>query len=379
MKVIVFALVAMVMQWSAGTRLMIVGKSGAIVRRGADLASDVVATLPKGSYAEAAGKEQEIVDKGRTKQRLQLLSPVDGWLSSNLVAAADDERPLDRELAVAVDLAERAGEAIVAIRAAHGLDTTEKAGGQGPVTEADRRADALICEGLRREFPGDSIVSEEGANADAAAERTWYVDPLDGTKNFVLPEGDAARRDWCVLIGLVVGDVPVLGVVHRPDATATWTGVVRPDGSREAVRTVAGVAEPLPRLDATALDAGPLKFAASPPVHPRFAPLVAKFAGRDAEAVPMGSAGLKAALVADGSAHMYPSSFAGMHAWDVAAGHALCRATGADLEALDGSKIAYAKDLVLSKGVLFAAPAVDADLKTKLRAMYAAIASRPRN
>ena len=99
----------MVMQWSAGTRLMIVGKSGAIVRRGADLASDVVATLPKGSYAEAAGKEQEIVDKGRTKQRLQLLSPVDGWLSSNLVAAADDERPLDRELAVAVDLAERAG------------------------------------------------------------------------------------------------------------------------------------------------------------------------------------------------------------------------------------------------------------------------------
>ena len=44
----------------------------------------------------------------------------------------------------------------------------------------------------------------------------------------------------------------------------------------------------------------------------------------------------KAALVADGSAHMYPSSFAGMHAWDVAAGHALCRATGADLEALDG-------------------------------------------
>ena len=150
-------------------------------------------------------------------------------------------------------------------------------------------------------------------------------------------------------------------------------------GVAAAARTVAGVSEPLPRLDATALDAGPLKFAASPPVHPRFAPLVAKFAGRGAEAVPMGSAGLKAALVADGSAHMYPSSFAGMHAWDVAAGHALCRATGADLEALDGSTIAYAKDLVLSKGVLFAAPAVDADLKTKLRAMYAAIASRPRN
>ena len=64
MKVIVFALVAMVMQWSAGTRLMIVGKSGAIVRRGADLASDVVATLPKGSYAEAAGKEPK-----KTKQQ----------------------------------------------------------------------------------------------------------------------------------------------------------------------------------------------------------------------------------------------------------------------------------------------------------------------
>lgn len=352
------------------------------MRRHADLASDIVATLPKGTVAQAAGSSVEVVDaKGTTKERLQVVSPVDGWLSANLIAEAGAASPtalaLERELMVAVELATKAGEEIVRIRAAHGLGTVQKAGGQGPVTEADLAADRLICDGLREAFPGDAIVSEEGRNSDGAASREWYVDPLDGTKNFVLPESDAARMDWCVLIGLVADGAPVLGVVHQPDRETTWTGVVGPDGSRRASRTVQGRTSALPVLDAAPLGRDEaLHFAASPPVHPRFAPLVAKFAKREAVAVPMGSAGLKAALVADGSAHCYPSSFGGMHCWDVAAGHALCRATGADLEAIDGSPIAYAKDAVLSKGVLFASPKVDAPLKQQLRDMYAAIARR---
>ena len=65
--------------------------------------------------------------------------------------------------------------------------------------------------------------------------------------------------------------------------------------------------------------------------------------------------------------------------------HGLSRNTSADgrdhllpagLEAIDGSPIAYAKDAVLSKGVLFASPKVDAPLKQQLRDMYAAIARR---
>ena len=113
------------------------------------------------------------------------------------------------------------------------------------------------------------------------------------------------------------------------------------------------------------------RFAASPPVRARFAEAVAAFVARPAVAVPVGSAGLKAAAVADGRAHAYPSSFRGMHAWDVCAGHALCRATGADLTALDGSPVAYEGTRPLDRGVLFAAPAFDATLKAALRDMYA--------
>ena len=87
----------------------------------------------------------------------------------------------------------------------------------------------------------------------------------------------------------------------------------------------------------------------------------------------VGSAGLKAAAVADGAADFYPSSFRGMHLWDVCAGHALCAAVGGSFEALDGSPVAYARTgdgMVLSKGVMFAGPTLDEPLKSKVRAMY---------
>ena len=107
--------------------------------------------------------------------------PVEGWLSASMVREWVPETAMyGEELEVARSLATRAGEEIVRIRSASGLGTVEKAGGQGPVTEADLSADRLICDGLRKAFPEDAIVSEEGDNGDASGgDREWYVDPLD--------------------------------------------------------------------------------------------------------------------------------------------------------------------------------------------------------
>lgn len=84
------------------------------------------------------------------------------------------------------------------------------------VTEFDGRAEAAIMQALTAAFPGDNIMGEEGGRQTGTSGRTWHVDPLDGTTNFVhgLPIFGTS-------IGLVAGGRPVLGVVTAP--VLGWT------------------------------------------------------------------------------------------------------------------------------------------------------------
>jgi myo-inositol-1(or 4)-monophosphatase len=81
------------------------------------------------------------------------------------------------------------------------------------VTEVDRRSESLITEGLSEKFPGHTIIGEEnsGFAKDIPEGYTWYVDPLDGTTNFVY------GIPFCsVSIGLAHGGKMVAGVVYDP-------------------------------------------------------------------------------------------------------------------------------------------------------------------
>lgn len=81
------------------------------------------------------------------------------------------------------------------------------------VTEVDRRSESLITGGLSEKFPGHTIIGEENSgNAEILPESyTWYVDPLDGTTNFVY------GIPFCsVSIGLACDGKMVAGVVYDP-------------------------------------------------------------------------------------------------------------------------------------------------------------------
>ena len=120
------------------------------------------------------------------------------------------------------DIALRAGEAILAV-----YDTdfdVEKKHDASPVTEADRRAEALILEALRREITDAyPIIAEEEVAAGRIPEIDggpfWLVDPLDGTKEFVKRQGE-----FTVNIALIEDGRPCLGVVHAPAKNATYWG-----------------------------------------------------------------------------------------------------------------------------------------------------------
>jgi histidinol phosphatase-like enzyme (inositol monophosphatase family) len=101
-----------------------------------------------------------------------------------------------------------------------------KGGGQfDPVTAADKGAEAVIREILAREFPGHGIIGEEYGSVNESADYVWTLDPIDGTRAFIL-----GLPTWGTLIGLQYQGQPLIGVMDQPftgerfwnDARAAW-------------------------------------------------------------------------------------------------------------------------------------------------------------
>src|SRR5215217_3644856 len=80
----------------------------------------------------------------------------------------------------------------------------------------------MLAEGLETRYK--SSISDVVSGADEAAERsgghrTWYIDPVDGTYNFL-----SRVPYWCSAIGLVDGAEPIAGAVYYPGANELWVG-----------------------------------------------------------------------------------------------------------------------------------------------------------
>ncbi|MFJ8478130.1 inositol monophosphatase family protein [Kitasatospora sp. NPDC094011] len=86
------------------------------------------------------------------------------------------------------------------------------------VTDLDLLAESLVVARIRERYPRDRILAEEAGLLDGdRPDRTWLIDPLDGSNNVVI--GLAA---YVVGIALCVGQQPVVGVVHDPVTGRTW-------------------------------------------------------------------------------------------------------------------------------------------------------------
>lgn len=120
---------------------------------------------------------------------------------------------LDRRLAVAADIARRAG--ALGMEFFRSIDSLkiESKGHQDLVSNADRDVETFVRAELAAAFPGDGIVGEEHAPVAGTTGRTWIIDPIDGTANFV--RGIPA---WCVVIAGVRDGVTEIGVIFEPSS-----------------------------------------------------------------------------------------------------------------------------------------------------------------
>lgn len=202
---------------------------------------------------------------------------------------------------------------------------------RSPVTAADRAASALIGDRLRALDTGIPVVCEEApdSHSEAAHERFWAVDPLDGTKEFLKHTGE-----FTVNIALIEDGQPVLGVVYVPVHARRYfalrgAGAFRSDGDAAAAPIAARAA------------ADPLAVVASRDhAGPRVAALLERLP--TAQTLSMGSS-LKFCLVAEGRADLYLRDVP-TREWDTAAAQCVVEcAGGVLLDLATRAPLAYGK------------------------------------
>jgi histidinol phosphatase-like enzyme (inositol monophosphatase family) len=93
------------------------------------------------------------------------------------------------------------------------LDVGDKGGmaGYDPVTVADHAAETVIRDAIARAYPDHGIRGEEHGWQKGASNYTWVIDPIDGTRSFIL-----GQMHWATLIALHDGERVVAGVAHQP-------------------------------------------------------------------------------------------------------------------------------------------------------------------
>jgi len=204
-----------------------------------------------------------------------------------------------------------------------------------PVTEADRKAEAIILEGLKHLAPGIPVIAEEEAAAGrfpTTAGTFFLVDPLDGTKEFISKNGE-----FTVNIALIEDGKPVLGAVYAPALNKIYWGSAGKgafmaevsDGLIGEARSIK-VRQP----DGGLIAVGSRSHGGAETQAYLKAYTVADF-------VAAGSS-LKFCLIAEGLADIYPRMGRTME-WDTAAGDAILRAAGGRVETLDGQPLKYGK------------------------------------
>jgi 3'(2'), 5'-bisphosphate nucleotidase len=236
---------------------------------------------------------------------------------------------LIKELDAAAVLARRAGATITSL---YGRQRARTKVGGSPVTTADRAANRIIVRGLREQFPADAVLSEETRDDAARLEhrRVWIVDPLDGTREYMM-----GISEFCVMIGLAIDGEAVLGVVYNPAADTLYGGVVGGAAFMEqgAVRLPLRVQEP----------------------HGRKVRLVGSRSHSDARLLRIqreldigdvrvaGSVGIKCTLIARGECDLYVHPVPYLSEWDTCAPEAVLRAAGGEVTDCLGDRLRYNK------------------------------------
>ena len=248
---------------------------------------------------------------------------------------------LKTESQAAADLAREAGRLVMEVYASDfSVNFKTEA---DPVTEADKRVNQMLVTALHERFPDDGIVAEESAEYGDALrrKRCWFVDPLDGTKEFIAKNGE-----FSVMIGLTIDGLAQVGAVYQPVLDKLYLGVVgqgaaliEKGGRRELF--VSDVKQP-----------SELALVVSRSHRSKTIDEVVRRLGIHRESI-SGSVGLKVGKIVERTADLYVHISDRSSKWDACGPDAILRAAGGRFTDLFGADIDYRdSNMANARGIL---------------------------
>ena len=257
--------------------------------------------------------------------------------------------PVSESLRDGLEAAVREAGEIARVTSQRKFDRWTKGKDRSPVSEADIAVNDFLRERLAQLLPGAGWLSEETEDDPAARDmrHTWVVDPIDGTRAFIM-----GRPDWTISVALVEEGRPVLAALYAPvteemflalqgaGSTCNGAPVRVPDGTDLTGVKAAGPKRMLERLEKAEPTALP-----QPKVH---------------------SLALRLTRVATGELDLAFAS-GGSHDWDLAAADLLVHEAGGVLTDLAGRSLSFNRPHLTHGPLVAAGPARHKALLALLR------------
>lgn len=254
-------------------------------------------------------------------------------------------------LDLAMSLTTEAGIAVVEKRAEAVATATTKSSPTDPVTEGDRLAESIVVAGITEHRPDDGIVGEEGTERTGTTGVVWYIDPIDGTTNYLydIPA-------YAVSVGAAIDGVMIAAVVLNPVAEELYAARL---GAGATMNGESISVSACPQLGSALLATG-FGYLAERRRHQ--AAVVAEVLPKVRDIRRIGSAALDLCNVACGRVDAYYEL--GLNSWDFAAGWLIATEAGAICDDLRGGEPS-------EHFMLATTPSIHEPLSTLLRSLNA--------
>jgi len=223
---------------------------------------------------------------------------------------------IDLEKIVAV--AKEAGDAVMQI---YEKDfTVEYKDDKSPLTEADTKANKIICDALTKLYPDIPLMSEENKEVPYSERKEWEcywcIDPIDGTKEFI-----KKNDEFTVNIALIHKNTPVLGVVYAPAIDEMYKAK-KGEGAFKNDRRLPLHTNSTPKEKLFVV-------ASKSHLSAETQEFINNLDTKEIEQISKGSS-LKLCMIAEGVADIYPRLAPTME-WDTAASHIIANEAGCAL------------------------------------------------
>ncbi len=236
---------------------------------------------------------------------------------------------MNKELKSAIDAAKKAGSIIMNYYKSE-YEIRDKSY-HNPVTTADHAADTYIKNTLTKAYPEYGWLSEETVDTKERLNhsRTWVVDPLDGTKEFI--EG---VPHFVVSVALVEDGEPIVGVLYNPASNELFTGAKDEGAFLNGERLSCSTEKDFKKmviLNSRSETRRGLWF---------------RYRNQFKEQRPIGSVAYKIGLTSAGKTDIF-ASLRPKNEWDICAGHCILREAGGEMVTLEGKQITYNNEKTL--------------------------------